>query len=513
MTHQSGNKLRGALSVAMLGAAFMMVLAFSSPRPAFAQQGADAIVANLDGGKISLKVNNTTVVKTTRPYKRVSVGQPDVADFNAIAPTSILLTAKKPGTTQLIIWDDQERSQVIDVNVAMDLEALKDSLKTAFPNSRIDASYSSGTIVLRGQVTDLDAADHAVQIATPFAGKVVNMLEVAGGQQVMLQVRFAEISRSATHALGINGAYVDGSFIGANNVAGLNPLSAFTPGSVGNTPTNAGANLREQNINPSVTLFGAGQIGSFYLQAFIEALRQNNLLRILAEPNLTAISGQEASFLAGGEFPIPVAQGGAGSGGGTAITIEFREFGVKLTFVPIVLGDGRIRLKVAPEVSDLDFTTAVRFGGFVVPGLSQRKVTTTVELGDGQTFAIAGLLNNNVTATKDVVPVLGDLPIVGPLFRSVRYQRKETELIVIVTPHLVAPLNPSQVPLLPGEKWHHPTEGELFWKQDIGGPEKTPTDPTLKAPPRSAPLFQGQFGFWPVSAVTASSEESENYTD
>jgi len=511
MIHQISNKMRSALWVAMLCAAFMMVLAFTSPRAAFAQQANDAIVANLDGGKISLKANNTTVVKTIRPYKRVSVGQPDVADFNAIAPTSILLTAKKPGTTQLIIWDDQERSQVIDVNVAMDLEALKDSLKAAFPNSKIDATYSGGSILLRGQVTDLDAADHAVQIATPYAGKVVNMLEVAGGQQVMLQVRFAEISRSATHALGINGAYADGAFLGANNVAGLNPLTAFTPGSVGNTPTPAGANLREQSINPSVTLFGAGQIGSFYLQAFIEALRQNNLLRILAEPNLTAISGQEASFLAGGEFPIPVAQGGAGSGGGTAITIEFREFGVKLTFVPIVLGDGRIRLKVAPEVSDLDFTTAVRFGGFVVPGLSQRKVTTTVELGDGQTFAIAGLLNNNVTATKDVVPVLGDLPIVGPLFRSVRYQRKETELIVIVTPRLVAPLNPSQVPLLPGEKWHHPTEGELFWKQDIGGPEKTPTDPNLKSPPRSAPLFQGQFGFSPVSNAADSSDE--HYTD
>src|ERR1051325_2407461 len=185
MTHQHKNKFRGALWWAMLCAAFMMVLAFTSPRAALAQQ-ADAIVANLDGGKITLKVNNTTVVKTTRPYKRVSVGQPDVADFNAIAPTSILLTAKKPGTTQLIIWDDQERSQVIDVNVAMDLEALKDSLKAAFPNSRIEAAYSGGSIVLRGQVADLDAADHAVQIAAPFGGKVVNMLEVAGGQQVML---------------------------------------------------------------------------------------------------------------------------------------------------------------------------------------------------------------------------------------------------------------------------------------------------------------------------------------
>jgi pilus assembly protein CpaC len=505
-----GARMRGVYKLGTICAVLLMMIAAGSPRAVFAQQ-ADNIVVDSGGGKVTLKVNNTTVVRTTRPYKRVSVGQPDIADFNAIAPTSILLTAKKPGTTQLIIWDEQERSQLMDVVVQMDLEALKEEYKAAFPNSKIEVTYSSNTIILRGQVRDLDAADHAVQLATPFAGRVVNMLEVAGGQQVMLQVKFAEISRSATHALGINGAYVDGAFIGANNIAGLNPLSTFSPGNVGDNPAAAGRALREQSINPSVTLFGAGQIGSFYLQSFIEALRQNNLLRILAEPNLTAISGQEATFLAGGEFPIPVSQGGSTSGGGAAITIEFREFGAMLRFVPVVLGDGRIRLKVAPEVSDLDFTTAVRFGGFVVPGLSQRRVSTTVELADGQSFAIAGLLNNTVTATKDVVPLLGDLPVVGPLFRSVRYQRKETELVVIVTPRLVAPLNPAQVPLLPGEKWKHPSEYELFWKQDVGGPQKTGTDPASKNPPRSAPLFYGDYGFTPAQGASASINEA--YTD
>src|SRR5256885_5860100 len=187
MTDKNKNKIQTAALITLLIIALVPKLSLA--------QADNPIIANFDGGKISLKVNSTPVVKTVRPYKRVSVGQPDVADFNAIAPTSILLTAKKPGTTQLIIWDDQERSQVVDVNVAMDLEALKDSLKAAFPNSKIEATYSGGSIVLRGQVTDLDSADHAVQIAAPFAGKVVNMLEVAGGQQVMLQVRFAEISR------------------------------------------------------------------------------------------------------------------------------------------------------------------------------------------------------------------------------------------------------------------------------------------------------------------------------
>jgi len=273
-------------------------------------------------------------------------------------------------------------------------------------------------------------------------------------------------------------------------------------------PPNAGTVLREQGINPSVTIFGAGQIGSFYLQYFIEALRQNNLLRILAEPNLTAISGQEATFLAGGEFPIPVSQGGNTSGGGAAITIEFREFGAKLRFVPVVLGDGRIRLKVAPEVSDLDFTTAVRFGGFVVPGLSQRKVTTTVELADGQSFAIAGLLNNTSPPPKTSSLSWATSHRRHPLpLRPLSAQRNR----IGRDRHSPSRRSAQSIagPHSPGEKWHHPTENELFWKQDIGGPQKNTLSPDPKSPPRSAPLFYGNFGFSPVS--TASAEE--HYTD
>jgi pilus assembly protein CpaC len=247
-------------------------------------------------------------------------------------------------------------------------------------------------------------------------------------------------------------------------------------------------------VNPAIALFGKGVVGQTAFQYFINALRQNNVLRVLAEPNLMAISGQEASFLAGGEFPIPVTQGGGTGSGGTAITVEYREFGVKLKMTPIVLGDGRIRLKVAPEVSDLDFTTAVRFNGFVVPGLTSRKVETVVELNEGQTFAIAGLLNNNITAQKDVTPLLGDVPVLGTLFRSVRYQRKETELVVLVTPHLVAAMNPDQVPSVPGEKWRDPNELELFLNQDIGGPV-TDLKGSTTQPDHPAPLYQGQHGY------------------
>jgi pilus assembly protein CpaC len=285
----------------------------------------------------------------------------------------------------------------------------------------------------------------------------------------------AEVAKSAVDALGVNLAFTDGIAAGFSNIGGVNPFSTIAGGAIGDLVP----------PNPSVTLFGAGRVGNTDLRAFVSALRENNLMRILAQPNLVAISGQEASFLAGGEFPIPVPQGG--SGNTTTITIEFREFGVRLKFVPIVLGDGRIRLKLSPEVSDLDFTTAVRFGGFVVPGLTQRKVSTTVELIDGQSLAIAGLLNQNVTANKSVVPLLGDLPVLGPLFRSVRYQRKETELVVLVTPRVVGAMNPGEVGALPGENWRHPTEWDLFLNQDIGSPEGGPQGAGRAAGPTTGP--------------------------
>jgi pilus assembly protein CpaC len=457
----------------ILGGTMLAALAVISPT--IAQQAqrtapAGSIVADgLDGtGRIKLTVNKTAVITTKVPYKRVSVGQADIADVNPIGPGNILITAKKIGSTQIIIWDDAERSQVIDVTVEFDLQAMQDQLKAMFPDSKIEVTTLNGTVALRGRVPNLQTAEQAVAVASPYSQKVLNFLEISGGRQVLLQVRFAEVSRSAISQLGINGDYASGAFLGGSNIGQVNPSSALLKsGTVGKTPPFSGITIDGATpINPAVTLYGAGQIGNFYLEYFIQALRQNNLLRVLAEPNLITISGQEASFLAGGEFPVPVTQGGGT--GGVAITVEYREFGVKLKFVPIVLGDGRIRLKVAPEVSDLDFSNAVTLNGYVVPGLTSRKVETSVELAEGQSFAIAGLLNNSVTSSKNVTPLLGDLPVVGSLFRSIRYQRKETELVVIVTPHLVSPMNPDQIPALPGEKWHDPTEQEMFLDRNIG---------------------------------------------
>jgi len=445
----------------------------------------DMISDGLTDGKLNLAVNKTAVITTKSPIKRIVIGQPDVIRDNEIGPNTVLITGLKPGTTQMIVWDDSDRSQAVDVTVGFDLAALSDQYKNMFPGSQIKVTTLNGAIALSGHVPNLEVAKQAVAMAEPF-GHTMNFLEVSGGQQVQLAVKFAEVSRSATSQLGVNFGISDGRSFFGNNTGQVNPIGVLSQGA-GDISS---GDLATTVANSAISIFGKGVVGRTAFQYFVNALRQNNVLRVLAEPNLMAISGQEASFLAGGEFPIPVTQGGSGAGG-TAVTVEYREFGVKLKMTPIVLGDGRIRLKVAPEVSDLDFTTAVRFNGFVVPGLTSRKVETVVELNEGQTFAIAGLLNNNITAQKDVTPLLGDIPVLGTLFRSVRYQRKETELVVLVTPQLVEAMNPDQVPSVPGERWRDPNELELFLNQDIGGPANDLRGPAS----RPAPLYHGTHGY------------------
>lgn len=481
----------------LIGATLAMALgpsvsvAQSQPAAAADKQGGTVQQADAKDATNSMDmvVGKTAIISTEKLYKRLSVAQPEIADVNAIGPHSVLVTAKKVGSTQVIVWDDQDHAQVHDISVTMDLSQLQNQLKRLFPDSSIRVEGSNDSIILRGRAPSALVSEQAAMVAAPY-GKVLNFIEISGGQQVMLQVRFAEVSRSATSSLGVNLGLSDSQNAWGSNIGQVNPFDVM------------GGQLRPASVTPSVTLFGTMGFEGMNLSGFIDALRQNNLLRMLAEPNLIASSGQEASFLAGGEFPVPVAQ--SGSGDSPAITVEYREFGVKLQFTPVVMGDGRIRLTVAPEVSDLDFTTAVRFNGFVIPGLSSRKVSTTIELNEGQTFAIAGLLNNTVSASKDVTPLLGDLPVVGALFRSVRYQRKETELVVLVTPRLVEGMNPGQVPTLPGEIWRHPTDAQLFGNQDLGGPA---ADERHVPTTRPAQRYQGEHGFTPVTAVQADVEQ------
>ncbi len=418
-------------------------------------------------GVVALTANKTVLLHTRYPLKLVLPAQPEIADAQVdkrLGPDKVLITGHKPGNTHITFvgaGPDGDLSQTVNIQVAPDLGSLPDDVKKLFPDAKVEVGAANGTVLLRGHVPDLKTADQIISLATPYGNKdagIINLMEISGVQQVILQVRFAEVSRSVTTNLGFNAFATDGrSSFGYNNGPGGSPIGALATGAT-------------VSISPQANLFGSARFGKTAFEQFVQALRQNNLMRVLAEPNLTTMSGHSASFLAGGEIPILVPQ--PGSGGATIFSIEYKPFGVQLNFTPVVLGDGHVRLDVAPEVSELDYTHAVTViaGSSPVPGLTKRNLHTVVELNEGQTFAIGGLLNNTVTASKGVTPFLGDLPILGTLFRSVSYERDETELVVLVTPHLAGGMDPNQVPNLPGELWRYPTEAELFLNQDLGGP-------------------------------------------
>ncbi|MGA3065918.1 MAG: type II and III secretion system protein family protein [Tepidisphaeraceae bacterium] len=451
----------------------LRTLATADDQPAATPDSDTSSVALPDGfEKIVLEAGNAQKLSVGHKIKRANILIPEVADVVPLGPGDLLITAKKAGTTQLIIWDASDQTQIINIVVASDIEKLRKELKTTFPDATITVDETAGTLTLRGQVPTLLEATEATQIASNY-GKVLNLLEIAGGEQIMLKVKIAEVSKQAEAQLGFNFGGNDGTSIWGSNI-GANTLG-ITPG--GTTAPNL-LTIPSGAIS-TAQAFGTGLYGEEVFAYFINALETNNIIRLLAEPNLVTTSGQEAHFLAGGQFPYPVPQSGSG-GGGTTITIEFQQYGVDLKFVPIVLGNGRIRLKVEPNVSELDYSHSVSVAGTSVPGLTQREVETTVEMAEGQTMALAGLLQDNISGNNAQMPLLGDLPIIGPLFRSVQYQRNETELVILVTPVLVHAINPADVTAAPGEHWRNPTNAELYLFKDLGGEDlsSNPAGPT-----------------------------------
>ena len=495
------NVLRFGAAILLLGVVLNVspAAAADAPPSSTTQPAADEtdalplISSGLDakGNSVTLTVNQSRLIALRVTPKVVDVTQPDVVLTKFVPPKSVVLTGLKPGAAQLVVWDDKGRSQAVDVTALADIGGLQAALKRVLPDVSVDVTSVNGALVLRGHVPSARVADQVVQIATPYANKVINLLEVRGGQQVTLQVRFAEVSRSAIEALGVNFGIEGRSGFGASIIGQVEPFGVAAS-AVPDTTI-----LGIPNPTSAVTAFGHFTSGKTAFDVFLTAMKQNNLLRVLAEPNLTTMSGQQATFLAGGEFPYPVPQSGAAGGGGTAITIEFKQFGVRLNFTPVVLGDGRIRLQVSPEVSDLDFTHALQLNGFTIPAITSRNASTVVELSEGQTLALAGLLNTRVNATNTATPLLGDLPIIGALFRSVRYERDETELVVLVTPQLAEGMSPGRVPAVPGERWRYPTEAQLYFRADLGGPlPDAPRVPSSAHPPR----FHGSYGFAPAVA-------------
>jgi pilus assembly protein CpaC len=404
---------------------------------------------------LELVKGKSLVIDTPMALKRVSLADPEVADALVISPRQLYLTGKAVGTTNLTLWGENERVfAMYDLAVSPDLSALKETFHKIFPGEDIRVTATHDAITLFGRISSATKLSQALEVAQTFASKkVVNLLQVAGVHQVMLEVRVAEMSRSLTKRLGFNFTVLtSGSEFGVSQLNGLTSFDDFV--------TTVGA-----SINALFRL----QTGGVTLTSFIDALKEQGLVKILAKPTLVTLSGQEASFLAGGEFPVPVPQER------DTITIEFKTFGVGLSFTPIVLSDQQISLRVAPEVSDLDFSNAVSFSGFVVPALTTRRASTVIELADGQSFAIAGLLDESVRESISRFPLLGDIPILGALFRSVSFQKNETELVIMVTPHLVKPLHLAQQPL-PTDAFIEPNDvallllGHLEGSGSKGGP-------------------------------------------
>jgi pilus assembly protein CpaC len=476
------------------GSCFGVVLALCISVACVSWAAGSATLDATQAEKLVVTVGKSIVIDTGTPVRRVSLAAPDIADALVLSPRQVYITGKVPGVTTLTIWSDPDKvSRIFDVEVQPDIDRLKAKLHELLPGEReVRVMTSNGGITLSGTISSAANLSQVEAIALAFAPldkegkpKFTNLLEVGGVQQVMLEVRVSEMSRSLIRRMGINFSVLSES----GNQFGLSLLDNLVSlPSSGAFPTNP---LTVTNNINGILRFMAG--GSSWT-VFIDALKDEGLVKVLAEPSLITLSGRQASFLAGGEYPIPVPQGSLGA---TIITIQYKPFGVALNFTPTVLSSGKISMLVAPEVSDLDFSRAVAISGYIVPSIVTRRVSTTVELADGQSFAVAGLLRDDVREDVRKFPILGDIPILGALFRSTSFQRNETELVVIVTPHLVKPVDMTKQ-TLPTDSFVVPNDFEWYLLGTLEGAERKP-DPTSSSPMLPVSLnrrggLEGDFG-------------------
>jgi pilus assembly protein CpaC len=459
------------------------VLAVSAAGVELSAQPLRAPVAHVD-----LEMNKGRLIALEHPAASVFVADPDIADVQIKSPKLIYVFARKPGETTLYTVDASDR--IVEgwrVSVAHNLTRLREAIQQYVPSARVDVSSVGDAIVVQGVVRSAEAAEDVRVLAARLAGKdnVINRLSVNGPSQINLRVRVAEVRRSVVKQIGINwdsimgiGAFSFGLGIGNPAAASVADVSKAA---AGNAVVN-GQEFLERNLNSfgsgtTNSIFGGGRGTRWNVNAVIDALENEGLVTVLAEPNLTAVSGETASFLAGGEFPVPVPQGNG------AVTIDFKKFGVGLAFTPTLLSDGRIVLKVRPEVSQLSNDGSVRVSGFAIPAITTRRAETTVELGSGQSFAIAGLIQNDINHAVKRLPGLGDLPILGALFRSDAFQRDESELVILVTPYIVRPVSDTAMSV--------PNDG-LTMPSDV---ERLKTAPLyVQKPQEGAPVPRGPEG-------------------
>jgi pilus assembly protein CpaC len=388
------------------------------------------------GQVLHVFVGKSVVINVQARLTRVLSSNPIVVETFATSPTQVVVEGKAAGTSSLILWDEAGQFQMLDVIVDLDVSGLRTAIAHAYPNQQIDVQADGGRLVLSGNVSASHVGDDLIKMAGFYSTQVVNSLTVpvVHDRQVLLEVKFAEVDRTKADQFGINIIST-----GATNTLGTISTQQFGPpafsGTVG-TPAQGGASNSGFTLNNLLNIFLFRP--DINLGATLQDMQNRAILQILAEPNLLALSGQKASFVAGGEFPFPVVQGGTTVG---AVTIQFRPFGVKLDFTALIGEDNVVRLHVAPEVSTLDFANAVTVNGTTVPALSTRRAESEIELKDGQSFGIAGLLDRRTTVQISKMPGFGDIPILGQMFRSRSISRSNSELVVIVTPHIVDPVH------------------------------------------------------------------------
>ncbi len=390
---------------------------------------------------IQLVVGKSVVCDNQAVFTRASLANPDIADLVVLSPKEVSVMGKSAGITNLMLWGKDGRLvTTYDLEVVPDVTRLKTQLHQLFPEEKhLQVSATHDHIALTGTIGSASRLTQVLALAEAYAPKkVLNLTQVSGSQQVMLEVRIAEMSRALLRRLGVNLTYTDGTgrSFGVSVLKNLTTVlppgdqaGAISPGAFG-----AAAPPFSVGLSQVINSLFRFQTGSSSWTGFIDALKETNLVKILAEPTLVALSGQDANFLAGGEFPIPVPQAFG------VTTVQFKKFGVQLNFTPTVLAQHHLSVTVTPEVSELDFANGLTLQGFTVPAITTRRASTVVELGDGQSFAIAGLLRDTVRETVSKFPLLGDIPILGALFRSTQFQKNETELVIVVTPHLVMPV-------------------------------------------------------------------------
>lgn len=418
-----------------------------------------------EGQSLHVLVGKSVIINVQAPLTRVLSSNPAVVETLATSPTQVVVEGKAAGASSLILWDNTGKSQMLDVVVDLDVSGLRTAIEHAYPGQQIDVQADGGRLILGGSVSNPRIVDDLTKMAGLYSSQVVNsiVLPLSHDRQVLLEVKFAEVDRTKLQQLGINIFST-----GATNTIGSVSTQQFGPPSVtGQVTGSIGAPLR--GASGSFQLTDLLNIFLFRpdlnLGATIKDLQNKAVLQILAEPNLMALNGQKASFLAGGEFPFPVVQGG---GQNIAVTIQFRPFGVRLDFTGTIAADDVIRLHVAPEVSTLDFSQALTISGFTVPALSTRRAETEIELKDGQSFGIAGLLDHRAQAQLSKLPGIADIPILGQLFRTKSVNRSNSELVVLVTPHIIDPVHATPpatsapkfpVPFLENQKFDHKLPG------------------------------------------------------